>query len=79
MRYEDSRGWLYEVRPGLGETMFKIFYRKPRENKDLSIGWHAWPSSKWWGTREEAERELAIVADNRSWWKASDSPSAKAV
>ncbi|MBQ9283865.1 MAG: hypothetical protein IJ773_03970 [Lachnospiraceae bacterium] len=38
IRYQDSRGWLYEIRQTLNYD-YCAFYRKPRKNKDLSIGW----------------------------------------
>ena len=33
--YKDERGWQYAVRPGLGNDIFKAFYRKPGKS------WHA--------------------------------------
>ncbi len=70
MRYQDKRGWLYEVRQGL-QGEFKIFYRKPRANPDLSIGWHTLIGC-WWKTKDIAEFHLQQRAEERGWKAVSD-------
>jgi len=65
MRYQDKRGWLYEIRKGL-QGKFKIFYRKPRTNPDLSIGWHA-RTGCWWESEDMAEFHLRKTAEEKGW------------
>ena len=67
MRYKDKRGWLFEVRSGIGEDQWKVFYWKPRKDGNLSVGWHGSKSFHWWPTKAEAEEELLSVAVAREW------------
>ena len=60
-RYEDKRGWQYQVRPGLGEDQYKGFYRKPGK-----AGWHAVHVLKWCDTAYAAEGALFVYAMNHS-------------
>lgn len=55
--YIDERGWQYAVRPGLGNDIFKAFYRKPGRS------WHAVRALAWFTNEQEAEDDLA-------WWAA---------
>jgi gamma-glutamyltranspeptidase len=50
--YEDSRGWQYSVRPGLGGDTFSVFYRKPGKS------WHSVRAVPWYGTAAEADMAL---------------------
>lgn len=50
--YVDERGWQYAVRPGLGNDIFKAFYRKPGKS------WHAVRARKWFASEQEAEADL---------------------
>ena len=65
--YKDKRGWLYKVRPGIGEDQYKVFYWKPRKDGCLLVGWHASRRFNWWPTRMEAEEELRSVALAQGW------------
>ena len=65
MRYEDRRGWLYEVRPLLG-GLFRPFYRKPRANPDLSIGWKSCHGFEAYPYKDDAERALEAYAKERN-------------
>lgn len=39
--YQDTRGWLYYVRQGLGEPpVYKAFYNKKPDALPSSTGWH---------------------------------------
>lgn len=49
---EDSRGWQYSVRPGLGGDTFSVFYRKPGKS------WHSVRAVPWYGTAAEADMAL---------------------
>lgn len=50
--YIDERGWQYAVRPGLGNDIFKAFYRKPGRS------WHAVRALAWFTSEREAEADL---------------------
>ena len=50
--YIDERGWMYAVRPGLGNDIFKAFYRKPGRS------WHAVRARNWFASEQEAEADL---------------------
>lgn len=50
--YIDERGWQYAVRPGLGNDIFKAFYRKPGKS------WHAVRAMAWFASEREAEADL---------------------
>lgn len=54
--YEDSRGWQFTVRPGLGGDMFSVFYRKPGKS------WHSVRAVPWFITEAEAETALTEYA-----------------
>lgn len=80
MRYKDKRGYLYEVRPGIGENQWKVFYWKPRKDGDLSVGWHGSRSFHWWPTQTQAEGELMSVVMARGWKEVeADPPASPAV
>lgn len=53
MIYEDSRGWQFTTRPGLGGDTFSVFYRKPNK------GWHSVRAVSWFDN--EADAEVALV------------------
>ncbi len=50
--YEDSRGWQFSVRPGLGGDTFSVFYRKPGKS------WHSVRAVPWYQTAAEADMAL---------------------
>ena len=54
--FEDSRGWQYTVRPGLGRETYSVFYRKPGKN------WHSVRVVPWRTREEESENDLTKYA-----------------
>ena len=45
-KYIDSRGWKYQVMPGLGENTFKARYQRPEKQGDG--GWKGVAEKKGW-------------------------------
>lgn len=62
MRYKDDRDWLFEVRAGLGGSLYSVYCHNPQKDK-----WSAWPCASWYGTFREAEKILKRYAVKRSW------------
>lgn len=54
--FEDSRGWQYTVRPGLGQETYSVFYRKPGKS------WHSVRVVPWRAREEESENDLIEYA-----------------
>jgi hypothetical protein len=54
--YEDSRGWQYTTRPGLGGTTYSVFYRKPGKS------WHSVRAVPWFSAEGDAETALTEYA-----------------
>ena len=54
--YKDSRGWLYQVMPGLGEA-WKARFKAPHHS-----GWHCVPQLPWRESEEAAEEDLRAYA-----------------
>lgn len=54
--YEDWRGWLFKVMPGLGNG-FKARYKKTSRG-----GWHCVVSLPWRATAKEAQADLDSYA-----------------
>lgn len=44
-KYIDSRGWKYQVMPGLGENTFKARYQRPEKQGD--VGWKGVAAVPW--------------------------------
>ena len=57
--YEDSRGWLYQVMPGLGAT-WKARFKAPHRS-----GWHCVPRLPWRHDEEAAEEDLRAYAEKK--------------
>ena len=55
--FEDTRGWQFTVRPGLGRDTYSVFYRKPNK------GWHSVAVIPWRGTKAESEDDLNAYAE----------------
>ena len=55
--FEDTRGWQFTVRPGLGRETYSVFYRKPNK------GWHSVAVIPWRGTEAESEDDLTAYAE----------------
>ena len=66
-RYEDERGWLYEVRQHRAERTFKAFYANDDEKKR----WEPLRSLSWCSTAKEAEKNLADYAGKKNMQKTS--------
>lgn len=62
--YEDSRGWKYQVMPGIGKEAFKGRYLKP-DGRD----WHCIKSLPWRSTAEAAQTDLDEYAKKKGWAK----------
>lgn len=60
-QYQDSRGWMYFVRGGLGENQFKAFYRKPDKYP------HAYRNTPWRETADQAQEDLDKLATVKGW------------
>lgn len=61
-RYRDSRGWLYQVMPGLGDCAFKGRYLKPG-----ALSWKCMPQLPWRNTKAEAQADLDAYAAKKGW------------
>lgn len=60
MIYEDTRGWLYKVMPGIGDNTYKARYRK--------AGTHRWKGVTvlpWRETEAKAEADLKAYAERK--------------
>ena len=55
--FEDSRGWQYTVRPGLGHETWSVFYRKPGKS------WHSVRVVPWRDRERESECDLTVYAE----------------
>lgn len=64
-KYIDSRGWKYQVMPGLGENNFKARYQLAE--KHGGVGWKGLSSVPWRGSREEAQTDLDQLAEKKGW------------
>ena len=64
-QYFDPRGHVYFVRAGLGENQFKTFCRKP--DKAPGYGEHAYRTTPWRTTPEEAQKDLDALALREKW------------
>lgn len=64
-KYIDSRGWKYQVMPGLGESNYKARYQKP--DKNGSDGWHCVRALPWRNTKDEAQADLDRLAKEKGW------------
>jgi len=62
--YEDSRGWRFAVRHGIGGDCFKVQYQKP-EHRGGAVGWHGVRALPWRATEEEAQSDLDRYAVRR--------------
>lgn len=65
-KYQDGRGWLYEVHAGLGQDSWKASYKKPDR-----MGWHCVRSKylPWRDTPAEAEADLQAYAEKKGLFK----------
>ena len=65
-RYQDGRGWLYEVHAGIGGKQWKATYRKPGH-----AGWHCVRSKNlpWRDTPAEAEADRQAYAEKKGMFK----------
>lgn len=57
--YEDWRGWLFKVMPGLGNR-FKARYKNPSRG-----GWHCVAILPWRNTEAEAQADLDEYAEKK--------------
>ena len=64
-KYIDSRGWKYQVMPGLGENTFKARHQRPEKQGD--VGWKGVAAVPWRGSREEAQTDLDQLAEKKGW------------
>jgi len=61
--FEDKRGWIYFVRPGLGEKQFKAFYLKPGKTG----GGHSCKNLPWREYFAGAQEDLNAFAIRAGW------------
>gem|GEM_PF-2408987 len=67
-QYQDTRGWTYFVRAGLGLDTFKTFYRKPDSvNKPPGIGEHGYRNTPWRERFDQAQEDLNKLAQKKGW------------
>lgn len=64
-KYIDTRGWKYQVMPGLGESCYKARYQKPEKQGDM--GWKGLAAVPWRPSREEAQADLDRLAEKKGW------------
>ena len=68
--YEDSRGWLYRVMTGVGESNYKARYRKPG-----TCSWKCCRTLPWQRTAEAAQTDLdKMAARKRFFCREEDNP-----
>ena len=60
--YEDERGWLFKVMPGLGVDTYKARYKKPEAS-----GWHCVARLPWRSTVIAAQEDLDEYARRKGW------------
>lgn len=60
--YIDSRGWKYQVMPGIGGNTYKARYQKAGSQR-----WACYPHLPWRDTPEEAEADLNALAQKKGW------------
>ncbi|WP_088186357.1 hypothetical protein [Desulfosporosinus sp. FKA] len=60
--YQDNRGWVYFVRPGIGGDVFKTFYRRPGSKKERGYTRLPWRHSP-----HEAQKDLDKLAADKKW------------
>ncbi len=65
--YEDDRGYLYRVEPGIGGAVFKARFIKPE--KSTGHGVRVLP---WRNTVEEAQRDLDLYAARKGMHEVSN-------
>ncbi len=58
--YQDSRGWIFKVMPGLGGSEYKARYRKPGKT-----GWHCVAVLPWRLLMMRAEEDLEAYAKKK--------------
>lgn len=61
-QYRDSRGWLYQVMPGLEGCAFKGWYLQPG-----MLSWRCMTQLPWRNTRKEAQADLDTYAAQKGW------------
>lgn len=72
--YIDNRGWIYFVRPGLGENNYKGFYAKNIEDYKAGYRQHGMRSLEWRKSFDNAQKELNAYAEKKGWeeWKGAE-------
>ena len=60
--YIDSRGWKYQVMPGIGSGTYKARYQKPGNGR-----WSCCANLPWRSTLGEAEADLKALAARKGW------------
>lgn len=60
-KYEDSRGYIFFVRQGIG-NVFKTFYKKPNERKERGCRMVDWQTSF-----VQAQIDLNALAEKKNW------------
>lgn len=64
-KYIDSRGWKYQVMPGICEDTYKARYQRPE--KQGSVGWKGLATVPWRASRKEAQADLDQLAKQKGW------------
>lgn len=62
-RYQDERGWLFEVRQHRADNSYKAFYTK---DPNGAKHWNPFGHLSWCGTAEDAEKNLADYAAKKN-------------
>lgn len=62
MRYQDKRGWLFEVRQGEHILGWSIHCYNPKKKL-----WWPWPCCSWYNSQKEAEQQLLREAKRCGW------------
>lgn len=61
-KFTDERGWIYFVRKGIGDTVYKAFYKKPDSNKEKGC-----IMVKWQPSFTHAQIDLNVLAKKKNW------------
>lgn len=61
-QYKDSRGWLYQVMPGLEGCAYKGWYLQPG-----MLSWRHMPQLPWRNTMKKAQADLDAYAKEKGW------------
>ena len=65
--YEEKTNRIMKVMPGLGDDAWKGRKKFVDPGKPAWTGWKCMPNLPWRDTKEEAEQDLAELAEKKGW------------